>query len=89
MTTTDMKPKSKLEKLKEQQKKLAAKIQLAEARTKTAERKKDTRRKILIGSYYLEKAISEKKMDDLTKLMDKFLVRNGDRVLFGLAEISK
>ena len=84
---TDTLKKTSLEKLKEQQKKITLRIQQAEARTKHSERKKDTRRKILVGSYYLEKAEKENKMAELTKVMDKFLKRNNDRALFGLGEI--
>lgn len=78
---------STLERLKIQRDKLAAKIQQAEARTKTSERKKDTRRKILVGSYYLEEATKNKNMADIEKRMDDFLVRDSDRKLFDLAEI--
>ena len=76
--------KNRLERLKEQREKLNAKIQLAEARFKTSERKCDTRRKILLGSYYLDKAIKENSMDEINLIMDKYLKRNSDRELFGL-----
>lgn len=78
---------SPLEKLKSQQEKLAARIQLMEARQKESERKKDTRRKILIGSYYLEQARGTQKMDELKQQLDKYLKRNSDRALFDLPEI--
>ncbi len=84
-----MSTKNNLEKLKEQQKKLEARIQAIEARNKVAERKKDTRRKILVGSYYLEQAEKNKDFKSIQKVMDSFLVRNSDRVLFDLPEISE
>ena len=76
--------KHRLERLKEQRQKLNARIQTAEARLKTSERKKDTRRKILIGSYYLDQAKKTAGMESLNKIMDKHLKRNYDRELFSL-----
>jgi hypothetical protein len=76
--------KSTLERLKEQRAKLEARIQSAEARTKQADRKQDTRRKILIGSFYLDKAVQENKFDELKKLMNGYLTRDSDRKLFDL-----
>ena len=77
---------SQLLKLKEQRAKLEARIQAIEARAKQDERKKDTRRKILVGSYYLEQVIQNNQMDDLKKKLDSFLTRNSDRRLFDLPE---
>ena len=73
-----------LEKLKEQRDKLNARIQLAEARDKVLERKKDTRRKILVGSYYLDHALKNNEWDALKNLLDNFLTRDSDRKLFDL-----
>ena len=53
-----------LDNLKEQQEKLKARIINIENREKT-ERKRDTSRKILIGSYYLEKARENNYMDEI------------------------
>lgn len=77
-----------VDKLKEQRDKLNARIQAAEAREKSAERKKDARRKILVGSYYLEQAEKKEKMDDLKKRMDEFLKRESDRALFDLEPLT-
>ena len=76
--------KQSLEKLKEQREKLNARIQQQEARLKTSERKKYTRKKILIGSYYLDHAIKENKIDEIKSIMDKYLKRNSDRAIFDL-----
>jgi large subunit ribosomal protein L7/L12 len=76
--------KQALEKLKEQRDKLNARIQQKEARLKTSERKIDTRKKILIGSYFLDNAIKENKIDEIKSMMDKYLKRNSDRALFDL-----
>ncbi len=76
--------KHSLEKLKQQRDKLNARIQQKEARLKASERKTDTRKKILVGSYYLDHAIKENKFDEIIKIMDKYLKRNSDRALFDL-----
>lgn len=84
VNTMTEKSKFMLKRLKEQRDKLNARIQTTEARLKASERKKDTRRKILIGSYYLDQARKENKMNELKKLMNKHLKRNFDRELFDL-----
>lgn len=76
--------KDRIQKLKEQKSKIEARIQAIEARVKVKERKEDTRRKILVGSYYLDNAKKNDSMDEIKKLMDKYLVRDSDRKLFGL-----
>jgi hypothetical protein len=74
----------RLEKLKEKKKVIDTRIQSIEARQKNSERKKDVRRKILIGSYYLDKAVKDNNMEEIKVIMDKFLMRNSDRILFDL-----
>jgi hypothetical protein len=80
------KTKAYLERLKMQKEKLEARIQKAEAMKKVKDRKEDTRRKILVGSYYLDMAQKEGKWEQLVSRMDKYLTRNSDRKLFGLSE---
>ncbi len=80
---------SKLESLKKQQEQIKAKIQALEAAETSRERKRETRRKILVGAYYLDKARSENKFDDVIKLMDSYLNRDSDRVLFELTSNNK
>lgn len=75
---------SQLEKLKAQQAKLAARIQAVEARAKVSERKQETRRKILVGSYYLDDAIKHNRLDEIKKIMATYLTRESDRKLFDL-----
>lgn len=76
--------KQQLEKLKEQRNKLNARIQQKESRLKQSMRKIETRKKILVGSYFLDNAIKENKLDEIKSLMDKYLKRNSDRSLFDL-----
>lgn len=75
---------SKLEKLKLQHGKLKSKIQKIESLEKSREHKKDTRRKILIGSYFLDQAMKEGNFEDIKNKMTTFLTRNSDRMLFDL-----
>lgn len=81
--------KNRLERLKEQREKLNARIQATEARLKTSDRKRDTRKKILLGSYYLDKAIKENGMNEVKSIMDKYLKRDSDRILFDLSVTEK
>lgn len=78
---------SQLEKLRKQKEMIEARIQKAEARYKQREKKEDTRRKILLGAYFLDKLRTEGKMESIKPELDKFLTRNSDRVLFGLPRI--
>jgi len=75
---------TQLEKLKKQKEILDARIQQAESRFKVKERKEDTRRKILIGAFMMEKLKKEEKFDSMINELDGFLTRNSDRKLFGL-----
>lgn len=76
--------KERLEKLKKQKEVLNTRIQQIESRAKQKERKLDTRKKILVGSYYLDEAIKNNKMAEIKTIMDKFLTRDSDRKLFDL-----
>lgn len=69
-----------------EQKKNQVENQLAalRAKAKTDERKKDTRRKILVGSYFLKKYNDSGKMNELVDLMNAYLGDHRDRELFGL-----
>ena len=78
---------TKIENLKKKQAQLRSKIISLEASEKSRERKRETRRKILIGSYFLEKARSENSYDDLVKKMDEYLSRESDREVFDLKTV--
>lgn len=80
----DKNVKSKIEKLKKKQEVLKAIIQLIENREKAKERKLDTRKKILVGSYFIEKYMRDKKENELIKIMDQYLTRQSDRKVFDL-----
>lgn len=74
----------RLTKLEERKKQIEAQIQQIKARHSQRQRKADTRRKILVGSYYLERAERENRMEELKRAMDRYLTRNLDRALFDL-----
>lgn len=75
---------SAIDKLKKQREQLNARIQQMESRQKVLDRKKDTRRKILIGAFYWDKLIKDQGLDALKKELDSYLTRNSDRALFDL-----
>ncbi len=75
---------NRLDSLKKKKAQLESQIQSIEAVEKSKERKRDTRRKILIGSYFLDKAREEDSLDEIIGEMDTYLMRDSDRVLFDL-----
>jgi DNA gyrase/topoisomerase IV subunit B len=75
---------SQLEKLKRQKEIIEARIQKAEARHKAREHKEETRRKILLGAYFLDKLRKDGTFESIKQELDNFLTRNSDRKLFGL-----
>lgn len=50
-------------------------------------RKHETRRKIILGTYYLEQAEKDNNFDSLKKIMDSYLTKDIDRKLFDLPPI--
>ncbi len=74
---------SKLEQLLRKQEELKAQIRKEKNKLDQAERKKDTRRKILLGALMMDMMkkgeLDEKK---IMKRLDGFLSRNTDRQLF-------
>ena len=87
----EKKIEAQLEKLKQ----LKAQKQAIEAREKTKqkeqERKDDTRRKILLGSYLIRKMQNEVNKEKILAELNEYLTENRDRQLFDLPniEISK
>ena len=67
---------TQLEKLKKQKEILDARIQQAESRFKVKERKEDTRRKILIGAFMMEKLKKEEKFDSMIDELNGFLINS-------------
>ena len=84
-----MAPPSDLDSLKKKRDIINARIRLMQNKEQSKERKDNTRRKILIGSYYLDQANKNNSFNDIVKLMDSYLTRDSDRMLFDLLPIKK
>lgn len=78
----DSQANNKIQMLKKRQAQIKGQIQKLESREKARERKRDTRRKILIGSYFLEQARSSGDLNELYKKMTDYLSRESDLALF-------
>ena len=80
----EKKIEAQLEKLKQ----LKAQKQAIEAREKTKqkeqERKDDTRRKILLGSYLIKKMQNEANKEKILAELNEYLTEDRDRQLFNL-----
>jgi hypothetical protein len=76
----------RLDDLDKKIKQLQAQKAAEQARLKNQQKKDDTRRKILVGAYFLEQAEKEDGMQALIKKIDPFLTRKADRRLFGLPD---
>lgn len=76
---------TQLEKLLQKESELKAQIQQAKAREKTLEKKRDTRRKILVGAAVMAQVeCGEWPEADLKTMMNSFLTRENERELFNL-----
>ena len=82
--TLEKKIEAQLEKLKQ----LKARKQAVEARgrakQKEQERKDDTRRKILLGSYLIKKMENEANKEKILADLNEYLTEDRDRQLFNL-----
>lgn len=77
-------PEEKLEKLKKKQEQIRAQFQKVAAQKKAVDRKADTRRKVLAGAVVLKACEDDAGLKkQLWDLLDKNLVLNKDRVVFG------
>ncbi|MBQ0141156.1 MAG: mobilization protein [Kurthia sp.] len=83
----EKKIEAQLEKLKQ----LKAQKQAIDAREKTKQkeqdRKDDTRRKILLGSYLIKKMQNEANKEKILAELNEYLTEDRDRQLFGLSNI--
>ena len=87
--TLEKKIEAQLEKLKQ----LKARKQAIEARErskqKEQERKDDTRRKILLGSYLIKKMQNEANKEKILAELNEYLTEDRDRQLFDLPNIEE
>lgn len=72
----------KLEKLKVKQRQITERIKQMESRERAMSKKLDTRRKILVGAYTLEQALSTDQLHKLYTDMQKWCKRPNDKSLF-------
>ena len=83
----EKKIEAQLEKLKQ----LKAQKQAIEARERTKQkeqqRKDDTRRKILLGSYLIKKMQNEANKEKILAELNEYLTENRDRQIFDLPDI--
>ena len=78
---------TKLQRLLKKEAQIKAQIQQAKAAERTLEKKRDTRRKILIGAAVMARVnAGEWPESDLRMMMDGFLTRPNERALFDLDE---
>lgn len=75
---------SKLDALKKKKEQLNSQIQKLESLEKSRERKRDARRKILIGAYFIDKAKQDGTLFDLYEKIGSYLNRDSDKELFKL-----
>ena len=76
---------TKLQRLLKKEAQIKAQIQQAKAAERTLEKKRDTRRKILIGAAVMARVnAGEWPESDLRMMMDGFLTRPNERALFDL-----
>ena len=76
---------TRLDKLTIKRQQLNAQIQALKAKESAQKRKKDTKRKVLIGSVVLKMLdTGEMPEERLNQILDKHLIRDADRALFGL-----
>ena len=81
---------TQLEKLKKQEAQLKARIQALEAGEKTRGRKKDMQRKILFGSFMLQRVKENDPVAlELQARLAGYLTRDHDRALFELPPLPK
>jgi large subunit ribosomal protein L7/L12 len=79
-----------LERVRKKEAELKALRQKLEAAEKTRERKKDVRRKILLGAMLLEHLEAESARGSALKAeLEGYLTREADRALFGLLPLEK
>lgn len=72
-------------KLEQRKNALERRLLIARTRLKNEERKKDTRRKILVGAMLLAKALEDQEAQSaLIRQLDNYLTTQRDRELFGL-----
>lgn len=89
MAREKMTPDERISKLEAQRSQLAARIAKERAKVSAADRKKDTRRKIIAGALALEHAEKNEGFGGtLQRLLNEYVTKPAERELFGLPPLS-
>ena len=84
LETLEQQEKKALEKLQAIKARRQALVNREKAKQKEQERKEDTRRKILLGSYLLKKMEDEAEKQKILAGINEYLTEDRDRKLFNL-----
>ena len=84
LETLEQQEKKALEKLQAIKARRQALVNREKAKQKEQERKDETRRKILLGSYLLKKMEDEAEKQKILAGINEYLTQDRDRKLFGL-----
>ena len=84
LETLEQQEKKALEKLQAIKARRQALVNREKAKQKEQERKDETRRKILLGSYLLKKMEDEAEKQKILAEINEYLTEDRDRKLFGL-----
>ena len=84
LETLEQQEKKALEKLQAIKARRQALVNREKAKQKEQERKDETRRKILLGSYLLKKMENEANKEKILADLNEYLTEDRDRKLFGL-----
>ena len=87
LETLEQQEKKALEKLQAIKARRQALVNREKAKQKEQQRKDDTRRKILLGSYLIKKMQNEANKEKILAELNEYLTENRDRQLFGLSDI--
>lgn len=89
MATREERAQQKIERLKEQQAKLANEMKAAKLQASKAKRTRDNKRKLLIGALMLdrlERGDCKYSGQEIKQMLDEFLTRPTDRAVFDLED---
>jgi hypothetical protein len=85
MPTKEQAAKDKIAELEKKREQLNARLNTERKKVQAAERKRSTRRKILVGAMFLDAAAKDNESrEKLTRQLDRYLTADRDRELFGL-----
>ena len=84
LETLEQQEKKALEKLQAIKARRQALVNREKAKQKEQQRKEDTRRKILLGSYLIKKMENEQDKEKILAELNEYLTEDRDRKLFNL-----